>query len=266
MKTVVSILISILSALIFFRCGGNDYEKAKIKYGMKRYEKYSEQCDSTGCAKMQFNYPWIKAALNDQAKDSLNKYIKSTLLKNYSQASPPATLDSMALAFFKDYQETKNEFSEYKLSWELNNTISIVYNDNSIVSFQSEFYHFTGGAHGNSGIYFANFNSQNGRRLALPDLLVSGYEKELDNIAEKVFRKDKEISRDANLEEAGYWFVDNKFSLNENFGIKNEGLVFYFNSYEIAPYSMGPTEIVIPYSDIKKLINPGGLLEKVAQM
>jgi hypothetical protein len=266
MKTVLSILISILSSLIFFGCGDNDYEKAKVKYGMKRYEKNSEQCDSTHCAKIQFNYPWIKGAFNDQVKDSIKKYIKNTLLENYSHESPSATLDSMAWVFFKDYQETTNEFSEYKLSWELNNTISVIYNDNSIVSFQSEFYHFTGGAHGNGGNYFTNFNSRDGKRLALSDLLVSGYEKELKDIAEKIFRKDKELSHDVNLEEAGFWFVDNKFSLNENFGIKNEGLVFYFNSYEIAPYSMGSTEFLIPYSDIKKLINPEGLLEKVAQM
>jgi hypothetical protein len=85
----------------------------------------------------------------------------------------------------------------------------------------------------------------------------------LNNVAEKIFCKVKELKPEDNLEEAGFWFKGNKFSFNENFGIRNEGLVFYFNSYEIAPYAMGPTEIMIPYSEIKNLVKQDGLLNKV---
>jgi len=140
----------------------------------------------------------------------------------------------------------------------------VIYNANSILSFQSEFDHFTGGAHGNSGMYFTNFNSLDGKKLNLSDLLVASYGAELDNIAEKKFRREKELGTEANLEEAGFWFKQGKFSLTENFGIKNDGLVFYFNSYEIAPYAMGPTEIKIPYAEIRNLIKEDGLLFKVS--
>ena len=137
------------------------------------------------------------------------------------------------------------------------------HNAQSIVSFQSEFYHFTGVAHGMTGVYFANFNSQNGKRLMLSDLLIAGYEHELNKVAEKIFRKVRELKSEDNLEEAGFWFEGNKFSLNDNFGIKTDGLVFFFNSYEIAPYAMGPTEILIPYKGIKNLVKQEGLLNKV---
>ena len=88
----------------------------------------------------------------------------------------------MAEIFLDDYENTRTELPVYGIPWEINNTISVTYNTNSIVAFQSEFYHFTGGAHGISGIYFANFDSKDGKKLTLSDLLIAGYKKELDNI------------------------------------------------------------------------------------
>lgn len=263
MKITNTTLVSVISLLIFFGCFEGDIEKAKIKFGMEKYEKQSERCDSTGCAKILLEYPEIKSSFNSEVKDSLDNYILNALLDNYSQQMGQKSIDEMAKIFLNDYDDARNEFSDYAIPWEINNTISIIYNTNSIVSFQSKFYHYTGGAHGNSGVYFANFDSRVGKILVLSDLLISGYEKELNNVAEEIFRKDKELSQEANLEEEGYWFEGNKFSLNDNFGIKSDGLVFFFNSYEIAPYAMGPTELIIPYKAIKNLVKKDGLLNNV---
>jgi hypothetical protein len=35
-----------------------------------------------------------------------------------------------------------------------------------------------------------------------------------------------------------------------------EGLVFIYNTYEIAPYAAGSTEIVIPWNKIEKILTP----------
>ena len=40
----------------------------------------------------------------------------------------------------------------------------------------------------------------------------------------------------------------------ENFIIGEETLTFIYNPYEIAPYNMGMTELIIPYSDIEKIL------------
>jgi len=48
--------------------------------------------------------------------------------------------------------------------------------------------------------------------------------------------------------------------LNENFLIRDSSLVFYYNNYEITAYSFGPTELEIPYSKIKNLINENSLI------
>lgn len=264
MRIKTTALITALLLLLSSGCSEADYKKAAIKFGMKKYEKKSERCDSTGCAKIVLEYPEIKASFSSAVKDSLDNYILNTLLGNYSQQTEKKSLDEMAAVFLVDYEENRNEFPDYGIPWGVNNTISVIYNANSILSFQSEFDHFTGGAHGNSGMYFTNFNSLDGKKLNLSDLLIASYEAKLNNIAEKKFRREKELGPEANLEEAGFWFKEGKFSLNENFGIRNDGLVFYFNSYEVAPYSMGQTEIKIPYAEIKNLIKEDGLLFKVS--
>ena len=261
-KIVLSILISIIFVINFSGCGANNDEKAKLKYGIGKFERQSNMCDSIGCAKIVLEYPVIKVAFSGTVNDSLENYIQAALLDNYSELNIK-TVDEMAERFFKDYEESRKDFPDRITSWEINNNISVIYNENSIVSFQSEFYHYTGGAHGNSGVYFSNFNSQTGKKLELADLLIPSYENELNNEAEKIFRKEKQLGANANLESEGFWFEGNKFALNKNFGIKNEGLVFYFNSYEIAPYSMGPTEILIPYRGIKNLVKKESLLNKV---
>jgi len=267
MKTF-SMLAFFLLINLLGGCGGKDNDDTKIKYSIKHYEKKFGKCDSadTGCAKVLLEYPEIKYALNSTVEDSISNCILQFLLSSYSNNQKIKSLDSMTETFFKDYENNLHDFPKYSLPWEINNTIVIVYNDRSIVSLQSEVYSFTGGAHGNGGVYFVNLNSQSGKRISLSDLLILGYKKEIDSVGEKIFRKDKELGAAENLEESGYWFNENKFTLNENFGIKNDGLVFYFNSYEIAPYAMGPTELFIAYSEIKNLIKEESLLFKVAAL
>jgi len=255
----------ILLLLLIIGCSKNPDRDYAIKYTMIKLEKKFGKCDTLdgSCAKISLYYPEVKQAFNEAVRDSLTSHVRETLLGNYFHEQKVKSLDEMAKLFFSDYEGVQSEPMDYRIGWELNNTISIIFNNHSIVSFQSEFYHFTGGAHGMSGTYFTNFNSQDGKKLTLLDLLNPGYEQELNSIAERIFRKNNRLTPDTNLEEAGFWFEEGKFSLNENFGIKNDGLIFYFNSYEIAPYAMGPTEIVIPYTELKSLINEVGLLQKI---
>lgn len=255
-----------LLVLIFTVSCNQNTDDFKIQFGFKKFDKKFGTCDSSGggCASIILEYPEIKRAYNSSVRDSITNHIHGSLLGNYFNTSKAKSLDEMAQAFFNDYEGTIKDFPDNVLPWDLNNIISVIYNDNSIVSLQSEFYQFTGGAHGMSGIYFANLNSQTGAKLMLSDILNSKYEEQLNNIAEKIFRKEKELKPNENLEDVGFWFKDNKFSLNENFGIKNEAIMFYFNAYEIAPYAMGPTEIKIPYAEIKNLIKEDGLLFKVS--
>jgi len=91
-------------------------------------------------------------------------------------------------------------------------------------------------------------------------LFVDGYKDELNKIAEKYFRKERELKPDEDLEQAGFWFKENIFSVNENFAIAETGLDFFFNDYEVTSHAAGPTLIEIPYSELKSIIKPSGFI------
>jgi hypothetical protein len=49
-------------------------------------------------------------------------------------------------------------------------------------------------------------------------------------------------------------------TINDNFYISEKGIGFFYNEYDIAPYVMGPTEVLVPYEAIKPYIRPDGPL------
>ena len=75
------------------------------------------------------------------------------------------------------------------------------------------------------------------------------------------FRRLKELTSEADLGQAGFWFENNKFYLNDNFLITDSSLVFYYNDYEITAYAFGPTELIIPYSKIATLVGDQSLVK-----
>jgi hypothetical protein len=85
--------------------------------------------------------------------------------------------------------------------------------------------------------------------------LVDGYHSELTKIAEQIFRKNEKLTDTSSLAR-DYFFKDNKFALNENYSITPAGFKFVYNQYEIKPYAAGKTELLLPYSQIKKLMRP----------
>ena len=77
----------------------------------------------------------------------------------------------------------------------------------------------------------------------------------MDSIGERHLREIKGLSPQANLADDYPAFQDG-FQLNENFSIGPRGLTFFFNSCEIASYAEGPTEILLPFEEIKGLLRP----------
>ncbi len=73
----------------------------------------------------------------------------------------------------------------------------------------------------------------------------------------------KELAADADLGQAGFWFENNEFFLNDNFLITDSSLVFYYNNYEITAYAFGPTELIIPFSKIKSLVEEKSLIKSI---
>ncbi|MBN1151107.1 DUF3298 domain-containing protein [candidate division WOR-3 bacterium] len=193
----------------------------------------------------------------NKSADSINYYTKSMTY--------PAGLGYQAMidTFMAQYSSALKDYPDMYASWEAQMKVSVNLNESGIFSMTYNFYEFTGGAHPNGWTYFLNFDLSTGKPIRFEEIFTRDEIIEINKRAEVIFRDVYGLDPEGSLEEAGYWFDNNKFSLNNNFLVKENSLYFIFNSYEIAPYVAGPSEIEIPYSQIEDLIDDYNPLKKL---
>lgn len=111
---------------------------------------------------------------------------------------------------------------------------------------------YTGGAHGNGYNNYFQFDKSTGKALKLTDFFTDV--NALNKIVEPHFRKLFKLTAKESLNDYGFWFENDQFSVYENFTFQVGELLVYYNSYDIAPYSGGPTELFVPFEEIKHLL------------
>ena len=146
----------------------------------------------------------------------------------------------------------------------MSNEISIdgvsLYLDEKILSYSYESYAYLGGAHGNSNRMLYNYDLSNAHTIKEQDLFIADYKASLTQlIKDQILEQSAEIGSVADLNDLNFW--EDEIKPNDNFYISDEGLVYIFNPYEIAPYSMGQTEVMLPYDKLKPLLKKGNILE-----
>jgi hypothetical protein len=114
---------------------------------------------------------------------------------------------------------------------------------------------YTGGANAYYNLTFKNFDIVDGSKILLEDIIKTSKLSKVEDIAKEIFIELKKIPANQSFEEAGFWFKDKKFALNDNFAISDSGLVFFYNLYEIAPRSEGTIELFIPKEKLISLTN-----------
>lgn len=150
-------------------------------------------------------------------------------------------------AKMQDEWYTEEEL-EYSLSaFSLHSNLSpIYYWDGTYLSFAQQSYDYSGGAHGMPYWNGYVFNVQTGEQLGLVDI-VSDDEIQIKGLVTQYFtemyNKNPDMYWDAAADSVfEYTTLDSQFYLTE------EGIVFYFGPYELASYAAGFQEVVVPYS------------------
>lgn len=119
--------------------------------------------------------------------------------------------------------------------YEIYRTFEITLNTNDIISLYADEYVFTGGAHGTTTRTSQTWNMTNGRLINLYELYRGNPYFMLDILKEisKQINQNKEIY----FEDACCMAIDN-FN-PQNFYLTTNGIVIYYQQYDIAPYSSG---------------------------
>jgi hypothetical protein len=265
MKKILCIVSLFIGIASFFSCGGKNEtpKENELRYEMIKYQMQSEGCDSLredNCAKIKIEFPQIISFENESMKVKINKSIEALFSTNGNANSDSININAEMEVFIADYETFISEFPDAFQSWFIERTGEVKLNKVNIFSIDFLEYSYTGGAHANTHVTFKNFNLTDGKEIKLDEIISPKKQTELTKIGEAEFRKLKELTTEADLGQAGFWFENNEFYLNDNFLITDSSLVFYYNNYEITAYAFGPTELSIPFANIKSLIEEKSLI------
>jgi len=247
------------------------YPDGSSEFAVISYHKKIPQgmLGKKGFAEITIAHPTMINSKKYSIQKKINKYLSRSLLQNNSSspdAKPFNDYDKMLTDFFDRYNKDNEDSKKMKMERDIyyNNLyeINILNNSDNILSTRETVSTYEGGAHPNTNFNFNNFDLHNGSEIKLSDVFKGNYDAVLTKIAEKKFRKLYKIPANENLEKAGFYFPNGVFKLNDNYSFSGYAVTFQFNPYEVGAYAFGAPEMTIPYSEIKNIIKPDGLLGK----
>lgn len=131
--------------------------------------------------------------------------------------------------------------------YDLVTAFETTFNESCVLSLYFDQYEFTGGAHGTTVRCSDTWNLQRGCCLLLRDLFARSVNYKA-YIIENINRQISEsISKDGDYFD-DYACLTARYFNERQFYLSPEGVVVYFQLYEIAPYAFGIPTFVIPYS------------------
>ena len=191
-----------------------------------------------------------------QFEDSLlNAYVQSILVYDYNPDIHFSTLKEAGEGFIKAYDDYQKLDYSSPWPWYNNRNIRVLENKPAYISVGLDYDDFMGGAHGNHGTVYGNYDRNLKKEISLNDLIQEGKMDSLTLIAKEIFIKQEGIENQEDAFKA-YFFKDDTFALNDNFLLKDSTIQFLYNVYEIKPYASGITKLTIPYNNIKSLLTP----------
>ncbi|NLP16283.1 MAG: DUF3298 and DUF4163 domain-containing protein [Clostridiales bacterium] len=173
--------------------------------------------------------------LNQYYKTEAYMYVKSNIMKLYKTA-------------MVEYEYAiKNNFPVR--TFDAIKVFEVTYNKDCVLSLYFDRYEYTGGAHGITTRTSDSWNIATGNPIRIYELF-----KMTEDVNE--FVTDvivEQIDQEAKLGEEVFPYFENYSALvKENFNpksfyLEDRGVIIYFQTYEIAPYSSGIREFLLPY-------------------
>jgi hypothetical protein len=206
------------------------------------------------CARVTLTYPVSTGDAKTPAVEAVQWFVEKYLLAPVVSEIRPPDMETLAAEFVNEYEQVKRDLKEYRSYWYMHRTVSVLHVDARVVSLRFSEDIYTGGAHPNAFRRYQSFDAESGSPLSIADLVLPGAGGKLETVAAEIFREMYDIAPGVSMTEAGFWFENGRFRLNDNFALTAEGLIFYYNLYEIASYARGPTELRIPFSALQGVL------------
>lgn len=125
--------------------------------------------------------------------------------------------------------------------------------EHNVLSYSIERYVYTGGAHGLNYRQFVNYDLTTAQVITEQDLFTKGTESELtEMMLSALIEQNEDVQTEQDLRDLGYELA--QLRPNGNFYLDVDGIVWVYNPYDIAPYAVGETVIMLPWADLQPLM------------
>lgn len=187
----------------------------------------------------------IKKIVEDNSKVSVNVSIPTVKSDDSIVNGVFESINSNIENFVNSAVKEANA-TQFGPKYEVSSNFQLPYNNGKLLSIVSTNYLNAGGAHGMSTLVPYNYDITTGKKLALSDMFADGFDyKSMINTTIKAdIAKDKDTYFDQGADFKG-------ITDNQGFYISKEGIVIFFQLYEIAPYAAGFRYFEIPMQSVQ---------------
>lgn len=189
-----------------------------------------------------------KAEGNSEVSKNINQVIAQTIGKalvvgDTDPASWP--LETHIDNFDTAYENFKAEFPKSALVWEAQIDGEVLFQSPEVISIALTIYTNTGGAHGITSVRLLNFDAITGELV--PNEKLISKPAAFEALVKAKLEKEV-VERNIDV------FDPKSFTMPQNIGFNNRGLILLYNQYEIAPYASGIIDFEIPYKEAEDLL------------
>lgn len=211
----------------------------------------------SNCVVFNYTYPVFTGGTPGQA-DAMNAEIeKSVLGFAFPEAAPEipflAALDTAAARLINEYKTmyTENPLT-FDQSWSNELSSFVVVSTPKIITINMYNTSYLGGAHPNTFAQPATYDLATAK-LLLPNQMVNDTTALLA-LLESAYKKQKGLSEKDNIKSLLLEGIE-RLPMPQHAAILPTGISFYYNAYEVAPYAVGPANIILSWTQLGPLAN-----------
>jgi hypothetical protein len=149
------------------------------------------------------------------------------------------------------------DYPRESLNWHYTEDFEVPLVNKSLITMKRSIELYTGGAHSMQFVRWYVIDREKAEYIRLDSLFPEEGAPALEILLEDALREKAGAEAGEKLSDAGYF--EDSVAIPDNFFLDPQGLGFHWDPYEIAPYSFGPVEVVLPYGKIRSLLSPRGL-------
>lgn len=199
-------------------------------------------------------------------QDTVTKIICMDFFHQDSIASTPALeLKREKEQYFANYISSNEDIYDggSSFNWGKTKALKIQHNENYILSLETYDYGYTGGAHGLPVSKFKVINLKDGHIFTLDDIFRPEYLNDLRDIVNSALRVKYNLGKGQSLKDAG--FFEDFVEPSTNFYVNKDGIGFYYNRYEAAPFAMGSIDVFVNFDKLQRIMKIGSPIYLMAE-